>query len=256
MRLLLLDRSFHGQSPYMVEGADARYLADVLRLPVGQTITARDRDGRPWALRLVQIRKGGCLVETSPLESAVPSTGALPEASNLQHITLFQCLTHPKRLEQVVRQATEIGARRIVLVRSRWAHEGAVRRERLEAQIKEAVQQSGSLVPTALHGPIALSEIEPAREGSALFCHQTTLRQRPLASVLRTLRAPLSLLIGPERGLDDAECRTLMGKNFEPVLLDTNILRAETAAVYALAIVQTAIQGLQTQENLNSDNAR
>jgi 16S rRNA (uracil1498-N3)-methyltransferase len=250
MRLFLLDESFHGQNPYEISGSDAHYLADVLRLPIGQSIMARDMSSQLWSLKLKEIRKGVCIVETRKAEQASKGTDALPEYQDLLPITLFQCLTRPKKLEQIVRQATEIGVSRIVLVRSRYSCTEKIRPERLDAQIKEAIQQSGSLVPTAIEGPVDIKDIKPEPCGTALFFHQTSLPgQHSLQEATCNLKDPVSLLIGPEGGLDDSECSILRSHSFEPVLLDTNILRAETAAVYGIAVVQSALQNRSRKGN-------
>lgn len=249
MRLFLLDRSFHGQKRYLITGKDAHYLADVLRLPVGQTITARDMDAALWLLKLLEIRRDGCLVETSLLEQVRENTDTLPEYQDLKPIVLYQCITKPKKLEQIVRQATEIGVSCIVPVQSTFSCREPFKTERLEAQLKEAIQQSGSLVPTRICEPVPLAGVPghfsdfSKGAGTALFFHQTRLPdQRHLSQVLPGLTAPAGILIGAEGGLDNDECELLRQGNFEPVLLDTNILRAETAAIYALALVQSAIQ--------------
>lgn len=243
MRLFLLDQSFQGQKTYTINGKDSHYIVDVLRLPIGQTITARDYKAGLWSLKLISIGKGSCTVQTSPLAQPCETTDSLPEYQDLKPLILYQCITRPKKLEQIVRQASEIGVRKIILVESRFCCREKIRMERLEAQRKEAIQQSGSIIPTEIAGPVKLSDIKDNSEGKALFFHQTSLpEQRRLGEVLADLESPTSILIGPEGGLDEYECSALIHKHFEPVLLDTNILRAETAAVYALSVVQTAIQ--------------
>lgn len=246
MRILLLDPSFKGQRIFEIKGKDAHYLCNVLRLPIGQRITARDTAARLWSLRLIQIRRGACVVETCPANEAIAATDALPECGALGSITLYQCVTKQKKLEQIVRQATEIGVSRIVLVKSRFSCSDPVRQDRLDAQIKEAIQQSGSLVPTCLSGPISMNQVPADWEGKgqAVFLHQTSLPgQRFLGDIAGDLRFPAAVLIGSEGGLDKDECGFLSANGFEAALLETNILRAETAAVYALAIVQSALQG-------------
>lgn len=245
MRLFVLPRDFNGQKFFKIEGKDAHYLSSVLRLPIGQSITARDRGAGLWSLKLLEIKKNCCTVEATKLNEVVESTDSLPQCQDLKEITLYQCITKAKKLEQIVRQATEIGVRNIVLVNSHFSQNEKYRDERLEAQIKEAIEQSGSMVATSIIGPISINDVPSHwnNKGSALFFHQTGLdNQKHLGQILKDLSAPVAVLIGSEGGLDDSECNLLRDGGFEPVLLDTNILRAETASVYALGIVQTAIQ--------------
>jgi 16S rRNA (uracil1498-N3)-methyltransferase len=186
----------------------------------------------------------------------VQTTDTLPSYQGpYPNLVLLQCLCKGKKEEQIFRQATEIGAATLALVSSRYCvtdlsdkKEKAVqaRFERLDAQIKEALQQSGSPIPTHLVPEVLELKDVPtwwADRGLAMFFHQSmrSEKQETLTSLLNPLHVPVCVLIGPEGGFSDEECLFLEQSGFHPVLLKTNILRSETAGLYALSAIQVLL---------------
>ncbi len=272
LRLFLLPATFNGESSVVLTGRDRSYLVDVLRLREGASLTGRDKNGGVWNLTITSITKKILILSAVKDNYARETTDALPESRPRASLVLYQCLPKGRKMDEIVKRATEIGAAAIVPVRSHnCVATGAEEREeaksaRYNALIKEAVQQSGSLVPTALSptldvrdvpGDFELRAASFSQGGSAapsigLLLHQCRLeeRQKSLFEVLdeflssevfreESSPAPLiALLVGPEGGFTDGECAMMLESGFKPVLLKTNILRCETAAVYALAAVQ------------------
>lgn len=260
MRLYLLPSSFSGQTTIALSGKEAQYLTRVLRLKPGQRFAGRDVSGRLWNLSLLTVERDSCVLACEPAQDTGPveTTDSLPDYQGpLPSLCLFQCLCKGKKLEQIVRQATELGAMEIVPVQSRFcvvdmankkqdSIDGRI--QRLDAMVKEAVQQSGSRIPTSVTQPIPFSEIPSywGSRGLGLFFHQSEVGdQEDLTSIVRRYRleqgpkASVAVVIGPEGGLSTEEVTLLEQAGFHAVLLKTNILRAETAAIYALASVQT-----------------
>lgn len=250
MRIFILPHSFDGEEKITLSGKDARYLTKVLRMGEGDLLTGRDRQGRFWDLRILQVGAHACTLGCSPaagrpaaLTDELPSyEGPFPE------IHLYQGICKGKKMEQIVRQTTELGVARIVPVSSRF---GVVdltgkeedRRQRLETIVKEALQQSGSPVMTEISTPIDIGAVcaDWRGRGTAIVLHQLGVPlQRTLTQILAEHRPgdPIALLVGPEGGFADEEVSALVTGGFLPVLLKTNILRAETAAVVATALVQ------------------
>lgn len=260
MRLYLLPTTFVGQRHIELTGKEAQYLTRVLRLKEGQHFAGRDAVGKVWDLTVMRIGKNSCTLGCQPAVNDAPkeTTDALPDYRGpFPKLYLFQCLCKGKKLEQIVRQATELGAWEIIPVQSRFCvvdisnkKQDSIenRTERLQAMVKEAVQQSGSRIPTSVTEPILFSEIPTywAEKGLGLFFHQTNVEgQESLTSLVRKHsqangpEAAVAVVIGPEGGLAPEETELLLHAGFKAVLLKTNILRAETAATYALAAVQT-----------------
>ena len=239
-----------------LSGKDFNYLIHALRLKEGQEIMGRDRDGRLWDLRITDIRKNSCTLSASQAQSAQSKTDALPEDRPLKPIILYQCLPKGRKADDIIKKATEAGVRDIVLVRSRncvASLEGKeeTRLSRYDALIAEAIQQSGSMVPTKVHGVIDISAIpEDLRsrscgmESLGLVLHRTRLseNQSDLFSCVRGFDGCTALVVGPEGGLEEDECTMLLDAGFKAVLLKTNILRCETASIYAIGAVQTILE--------------
>jgi 16S rRNA (uracil1498-N3)-methyltransferase len=155
-------------------------------------------------------------------------------------------------MDQIIRQATEAGVFRIIPVVSdfsvsRLDIEKPGKMDRWNKIIKEAIQQSGSRVNTQIEGPVTIDELAEIDEsacingGIGLFFHQEALDHSPLHRYLDSNPESISLIIGPEGGLSDREIEVLYSKNYKSVYLKTIVLRAETAALYAVSAVQTIL---------------
>ncbi|MGB4406184.1 MAG: RsmE family RNA methyltransferase [Sphaerochaeta sp.] len=264
MRQYLLDSSFTGeQKTLILTGKESQYLTKVLRLKVGELLLGRDRTGKPWLLTLEQIGKNNCILSVSPMgEDEVEfATDVLPSyKGSYPRIFLYQCLCKGKKNETIVRQATEIGVEEITLVQSKfcvkdYSHKKnnslGPQEERLDGQIKEAIQQSGSPIPTHLSEEILnLADIPRHwdNKGLFIFFHQSTrAQQQSLPQLLSTIQpdTPIAMLIGSEGGLSDDECALLEDSGFRSVMLKGNILRSETAAIYALSAIQVLLTETQ-----------
>ena len=81
-------------------------------------------------------------------------------------------------------------------------------------------------------------------ETLGLVLHQTRLSedQSDLMECVRGFGGCTAIVVGPEGGLEEDECRTLLDAGFRAVLLKTNILRCETASIYAIGAVQTIVE--------------
>ena len=256
MRLFLLPPTFKGEPTLELSGKDFNYLIHALRLKEGQEIMGRDRNGKLWDLRITGIRKNSCILSASAAQSAQSKTDALPEERPLKPIILYQCLPKGRKADDIIKKATEAGVRDIVLVRSRncvASLEGKeeTRLSRYDALVAEAIQQSGSMVPTKVHGVIDISAVAEdfrsrscGMESLGLVLHQTRLSesQSDLFSCVRSFNGCTALVVGPEGGLEEEECMMLLDAGFKAVLLKTNILRCETASIYAIGAVQTILE--------------
>jgi 16S rRNA (uracil1498-N3)-methyltransferase len=268
MRQYLLGSSFSGQSHFTVSGKESQYLTRVLRLKKGQCFAGIDKEGGIWDLELESIGKDSCTLFCQEAEegTAKQATDSMPAFKGpFPRIFLYQCICKGKKIEQIVRQATEEGVEEITLVQSTFCVSDfssksdkavSVRAERLEAQIKEAIQQSGSPIATRLNEKTINLEDLIAHwgdRGLAIFFHQSEIsKQKSLGELLAPLSIsdPIAVIIGSEGGFSDEECAYLENSGIKPVLLKTNILRAETAAIYAISAIQVLMN-----EKLNRDTS-
>jgi len=190
---------------------------------------------------------------------SMPPLSLVPEG--FPRIILFQWMLKGPKMDQVIRQATETGVSVIVPVSGERClprdQEGSARTERWNRIVRESRQQSGSPVPTVVHQPIAVSavgdlwralggEAGVGRSGEdshsvALVLTEAPLARKTLHEYLDTGIELAALATGPEGGMTAAELDALGSAGFFCVHFRTNILRAETAALYGIAAVQTAI---------------
>jgi 16S rRNA (uracil1498-N3)-methyltransferase len=279
MRQFILDRPVEPGGRVTLEDADYRYLAQVLRLRAGDTVEARLPDGSLATLIIDKIDSraktvrlsfpsGGQGVSAEVSEPAADVAGRtardalaglsmppLPDMPpDFPGIVLFQWLIKGPKMDQVIRQATEAGVAAIVPVLGERcvAREGegdsATRAARWARIVREARQQSGSPVSTVVSPPIAAPEIPGVWLGfseglraRALVLTEAPLARKTLHGYLDTGADIVALAVGPEGGMSAGELDGLDRAGFLAVHFRTNILRAETAAIYGIAAVQSAV---------------
>jgi 16S rRNA (uracil1498-N3)-methyltransferase len=116
--------------------------------------------------------------------------------------------------------------------------------ERLQANAIEAAEQCGILAIPPVYEPVKLERLLAEWEGGRrlIFCDEDAGTNNPLPVLQAIAERRLGLLIGPEGGFSDAERRELRALPFVTAIpLGPRILRADTAAVAALALVQSTI---------------
>jgi 16S rRNA (uracil1498-N3)-methyltransferase len=216
----------------------ANYLRNVLRLGSGDEILIfNGRDGEWLAQLEVEGRKSVRLSATKQVRPQAPKPG-------LDYI--FAPLKHA-RLDYMVQKATEMGAGRLLPVMTRRTQVSRVNLERMRANAIEAAEQCGILaLPEVLEPQSLEALIRDWPTGIPLiFCDEDAAVSSPLEA-LRELATeaparPMALLIGPEGGFAPEERTALMAMPESLVIsLGPRILRADTAAVAALAVLQAA----------------
>lgn len=239
MKQFLLPPSFKGGNELLITGKDAHYLTNVLRKAPGETFSGIDTRGARYLLTINEIREGTVLLSAQLSQDN--------EAAALPEITLIQCLPKGKKMDMIIRQAAELGAARIVPVISEHSipkfdeREKEKKRLRWEKVIKEAVQQSGNTVIPEIQSVVSLPELVRRDRFSwemGLFFYEKPLETGSLHGYLSVHPKSVALLIGPEGGFSEKEVRIVMDAGFRPVYLGKRILRVETAAASALALVQ------------------
>ena len=220
-------------------GDDARHLARVLRAEPGQRYELSDQ-------------QRACLAEISdvtPKRIAFRILEPLPAEIPFARITLLAALIKFDRFEWLVEKVTELGVARIVPVVADRSEKGlaaaAVKRlERWRKIARESSQQARRLSQPEVALPLAFAD---AAAGASRYRY--LLEEQPNAEpLLRVLPAEsarvsedsVALLTGPEGGWTDAERALAARSGWKPVSLGPHILRAETAAIAALAIVRHA----------------
>jgi 16S rRNA (uracil1498-N3)-methyltransferase len=211
------------------------YLANVLRLTEGAEILAfNGRDGEWKAALAFPTRKKIVLM---PVEQTRPQ----PEDCDLHF--LFAPLK-VGRMDYLVQKAVEMGAGILQPVMTQHVQGKITSIERLQANAVEAAEQCGVLAIPTVAAPQKLKDLLERWPASRriIFCDEDSETQNPLPALSRVEERQLALLVGPEGGFSDEERQLLRSLPFVTAIpLGPRILRADTAAVAALAVVQAAI---------------
>jgi 16S rRNA (uracil1498-N3)-methyltransferase len=210
------------------------YLGNVLRLKAGdEVLLFNGRDGE-WRARL----GGGRRALTAEI---VAQLREQPPAGDLHFV--FAPLKHA-RLDYLVQKAVEMGASRLQPVITRRTQVARVNLDRMHANVIEAAQQCGVLNVPDVSEPVPLQSIISADSARLLvFCDEDADVTDPVAALAAVGGASaLAVLIGPEGGFSEDERNALRRRpNVVRLSLGPRILRADTAAVAALALVQAVL---------------
>jgi 16S rRNA (uracil1498-N3)-methyltransferase len=207
----------------------------VLRLKPGDLILVfNGRDGE-WLARITDARRKGVALR---IEERVREQTTAPDLHYL-----FAPLKHA-RLDYMVQKATEMGVGRLCPVLTEFTQVARVNSERMRANAIEAAEQCGILSIPEVEPPRKLSDVlsewEPGRR--LVFCDEGAAPKDPSETFGTLKGGPTALLIGPEGGFSDRERDELLARPYVVALsLGPRILRADTAAVAALALVQSFI---------------
>jgi 16S rRNA (uracil1498-N3)-methyltransferase len=235
MRLtrVYLDAPLEAGARVTLTGSAARHLTRVLRLRSGQAFTLFNGRGGEYAATIEALhgeRVAVAVGESRPIERESPLA-----------LTLAQGVSRGERMDLIVQKAIELGASRIVpLLTERsvvrlGASQAARKLEHWRAIAVAACEQSGRNRLPELSPLLSLSEFVSGAAGTRLLLSPTGTMS--LDDVPRTA-AGVTVLIGPEGGLTEAEQQTAVGAGFMPVRLGPRVLRTETAAIAALALLQ------------------
>jgi len=233
---LYVNAPLAGAREVVLTREQANYLLNVLRLNRGDVLQVFNGSDGEWQARLTGAGKKALTAELGARLREQPPPGDL-------HF-LFAPLKHA-RLDYLVQKAVEMGASRLQPVITRHTQVARVNLERMRANVIEAAQQCGILNLPEVAEPVAfermLQDAEPGR--LLVFCDERAAVKDPMA-VLAAARADQSLavLIGPEGGFAEQERAALLRfPHVARIALGPRILRADTAGVAALTLVQAVL---------------
>lgn len=238
-RRLYVDAPLTAGACVELDRGQANYLRNVLRLQEGAEILAfNGRDGE-WLTRLTLSGRKSV--------SLVAKELARPQDRGCDLHYLFAPLKHA-RLDYMAQKAVEMGASVLRPVFTRRAQADRVNLDRLRANAIEAAEQCGILTIPEIAAAATLDAVLSDWEQDRLliFCDEAAPVRDPIEA-MRDCAAgepgrPLAVLIGPEGGFDPEEREALhAAPQVLRLSLGPRILRADTAAVAALALVQAAL---------------
>ena len=220
----------------VVEGSAANHITRVLRLRNGDALTVFDGSGGEFGARIEEFRKDTVVV-------SVEDHRALDRESPLP-LTLAQGISRGERMDWIIQKATELGATRIVPV---FTKRSVVRLDDKQAERKlqhwraitvAACEQCGRNRLPDLITPIDFFDVLP----ESFTPGATRLLLSPSGDLriddLRDIHTGVTVLIGPEGGLDEVEQEAAIAAGFKAVRMGPRVLRTETAAIAALTILQ------------------
>ncbi|MBF5045121.1 16S rRNA (uracil(1498)-N(3))-methyltransferase [Aggregicoccus sp. 17bor-14] len=225
----------------LVLGEERRhYLVHVLRLAEGDALEVFDGAGRAFDARVLAPAADGALRL---------SLGPAREAPARRALAVLQGLPKGDKLELVLQKGTELGAaafypvatrRSVVKVEALGDKRAESKTARWQKIAEEAARQSGRSDVPRVHPPQPLLEAARALPaGTQLLVLDEEERARPLGEAFRQLErhAPVALVVGPEGGLAREEVQALEALGARAVTLGRLVLRTETAALAALAVM-------------------
>ena len=212
----------------------SRYLTQVMRLKLGdELLVFNGRDGE-WRCSVAEVLKKGVILRA---EEQMRAQAHGPD------LELIFAVVKKARVETIVEKAAELGARRVRLVLTKRTNADRIRLDRLDAIAEEAAEQTGRMDVPAVDDPVKLEAVLDGWEAGRrlMFCDETG--GAPAMSALRESgEGSWSILIGPEGGFSPEEGERLRSLPFTTaVSLGPRILRADTAAIAAMTLWQTAI---------------
>lgn len=220
-----------------LRGEQARYVGRVLRMKPGDELTVFDGNGGEFPATIDVVTK-------QELKLVIGAHVARNAESPLR-ITLVQGISRGERMDFVVQKATELGVRRITPVLTEYGvvklagERAQKRRDHWQGVAASACEQSGRTRPPRIDPPVSLNQWfgdKPADADVDLILHPGA------ATPLSRVGPPTTgacLLIGPEGGFSESEYADAKIAGFNAVSLGPRILRTETAAAAALAVMQS-----------------
>ncbi|MDP3400518.1 MAG: 16S rRNA (uracil(1498)-N(3))-methyltransferase [Brevundimonas sp.] len=212
----------------------SRYLTQVMRLKAGDELRVfNGRDGE-WRCSVAEVLKRGCLLKA---EERVRDQILPPD------VELILAVVKKSPLEFAVEKATELGVRRIRLVRTARTQPQTIRLDRLDTIAVESAEQTGRMDVPEIVASEPLDALLDGRdpERRLMFCDETG-GPPALTALPKAGGQAWGILIGPEGGFSPDERDRLRALPFATaVSLGPRVLRADTAAVTALALWQATL---------------
>jgi 16S rRNA (uracil1498-N3)-methyltransferase len=233
---LFIDAALAAGETVALERSHSNYLGNVLRLAAGETILVfNGRDGE-WQASILGRKRPDSL-------TILARTRAQDRLPDLAYV--FAPLKHA-RLDYMVQKAVEMGASSLQPVLTRFTQVSRVNGERMRANAVEAAEQCGLLCLADVAEPMPLDRYLGGRDGQRLllFCDEAADVTNPVQALQGETGTPggIDILIGPEGGFAEEERAILLRqKRTLRLSLGPRILRADTAGVAALALVQAVL---------------
>lgn len=222
-----------------ITGSDAHHLMHVMRAKAGQLVTVVDDNGQVAAMEMVAFSDSAVTLQLKEHLAA--------DTESPLKIMLAQCLLKADKMDMVVQKAVELGAVGVIPISSQNcvarydAKKGAARKDRWQKIADEAAKQCGRTALLKVRPIVTLGQFiadMQATDSSLVFFYENE-NEQSAKEYLRSLKAKqIVLLVGPEGGFSLDEAKLIEDAGGKSVTLGPRILRAETAALTAIAVTQ------------------
>ncbi|MDD7762663.1 MAG: 16S rRNA (uracil(1498)-N(3))-methyltransferase [Selenomonas sp.] len=222
-----------------ITGSDAHHLMHVMRAKAGQLVTVVDDNGQVAAMEMVAFSDSAVTLQLKEHLAA--------DTESPLKIMLAQCLLKADKMDMVVQKAVELGAVGVIPISSQNcvarydAKKGAARKDRWQKIADEAAKQCGRTALLKVRPIVTLGQFiadMQSTDSSLVFFYENE-NEQSAKEYLRSLKAKqIVLLVGPEGGFSLDEAKLIEEAGGKSVTLGPRILRAETAALTAIAVTQ------------------
>jgi 16S rRNA (uracil1498-N3)-methyltransferase len=219
----------------VLSSGQAHYLLHVLRLTEGAEILVFDGISGEWRARIAAAKKTGCRIHV---------VDRVREQTAAQDIHYAFAPLKQARLDYMVQKAVEMGASVLQPVLTAHTAVSRLNLDRMRANAIEAAEQCGILTVASVAPPLKLESLLKACETGRIvvFCDERASAAPPLIALGKLKGSKITALIGPEGGFSKDEREMLLAKDFVcPISLGPRIMRADTAAVAALALINAVL---------------
>lgn len=231
---LFVDAALSAAGELRLNDAQAHYLTHVLRLSAGDPVCVFNAQDGEWLSYLTGVAKKTVSIR---IEKQVSQAKLPPDIDYV-----FAPLKHA-RLDYMVQKATELGARRLRPVITARTIAERVNLDRMRANAIEAAEQCNLVFVPEVLEPQPLTKVLATWDASRtlIYCDEAADQASPLAA-LKSVHVPAAVLVGPEGGFTQEERQSLKRCEFvTPISLGPRIMRADTVAIAAFAVVQACL---------------
>jgi len=237
MRRFFIPQNAIKDNKVNISGPKAHHIRNVLRLSSGDIIQLIQPDGQSYSARIIELFNAQVQTEI------LAKTASVNQPS--RHITIAQSLLKEKKEDRLIRQATELGISRWIAFRSERAvpkpnsSRMQKRIDRWQTIVQSAAQQCNGRVPEIHNELLEIKHVfalctNNQAEGY-FFWEKATTR---LAGDIPEHTKDIILVFGPEGGFSENEAEQAKGSGMNIVSLGPRILRAETAVIVGLTLIQ------------------
>jgi 16S rRNA (uracil1498-N3)-methyltransferase len=218
-----------------LNSAQTHYLVHVLRHSAGSPILVFNGMHGEWIARITEIKRGNCLIRL---------TEKVREQSIPQDLHYLFAPLKQARLDYTIQKAVEMGVSLLQPVITAHTVVQRINAERMHANAVEAAEQCGILSIPEIKPAVKLQSLLKTYEDerTIIFCDESSLSGSPVRELEKLKGRKIAVLVGPEGGFSEDERGILRSKSFvHAISLGPRILRADTAALAALALVNAVL---------------